>query len=128
MSALRSSILIIALSLLSGCSVLPKWGNEVKPVEIQTKAVERTPLALADPEPVKFGDLEWIVITPENAAEVWKKLQESKSDLVLFALTDDGYERLALDFAAIRRYIVMQREVIKKYREYYEPATNNDAK
>jgi hypothetical protein len=108
--------------------VLPKWGEQVKPVEIQTRAVERAPLRLSDPEPVRFRDLEWTVVTPDNIEKVWADLRAKNVDLVLFALTDDGYESLALDFAAIRRYIVMQREVAQKYRDYYEPKSNDDKK
>jgi hypothetical protein len=107
---------------------LPRWGNDVKPVEVQTRAVERAPLRLTDPEPVRFRELEWIVITPENAAQVWADLRTKNVDLVLFALTDDGYEKLSLDFSALRRYIVIQREVAQKYRDYYEPKPSDDKK
>lgn len=116
-------VLLTAITLpllISGCSVLG-WKSDVKPIEIQTKAVERTPLNLAEPEPLKGREIEWIIVTPENAEEVWKKLREKNADLVLFAITDDGYETLALSMAEIRNYIARQRGVIIKYKEYYEP-------
>ena len=90
-------------------------------MDIQTKAVARTPLNLRDPSPFKSRDLEWIIITPENAEATWKKLQEGNTDVVLFALTDDGYETLALTMAELRNIIAQQRAIIVKYREYYEP-------
>jgi hypothetical protein len=40
---------------------------------------------------------------------------------VLFALTAEGYERLAMDIARIRNFIQQQREITNKYRNYYEP-------
>jgi hypothetical protein len=114
----------LCLALLSsGCAVLrnPFAPEPVKTVEVVTKAQERLPLNLPDPAPLDLAGSTWVIITPENAEEVWKKLQEQKSDLVLFGLTDDGYEQLAIDFAKIRNYIQQQREITNKYREYYEP-------
>jgi hypothetical protein len=95
--------------------------KSVKPIEIKTKAVERTPLKLKEPSAFKGRELDWIVITPENAEEVWKKLKESNTDVVLFAVTDDGYEQLALTMAELRNLIAQQRAIIIKYKEYYEP-------
>jgi hypothetical protein len=95
---------------------------------VQTKAVERTRLNLADPAPLKGRELNWIVVTPENAEEVWKKLKEENTDLVLFAITDDGYEQLALSMAELRNFIAQQRAIIVKYKEYYEPPKTPDSK
>jgi hypothetical protein len=95
---------------------------------VQTKAVERTRLNLADPAPLKGRELNWIVVTPENAEEVWKRLKEENTDLVLFAITDDGYEQLALTMAELRNFIASQRAIIVKYKEYYEPPKTTDSK
>lgn len=97
------------------------WKSDVKPIEIQTKAVERTPLNLPDPAPLKAKEVEWVIITPENQQEVFKKLKEKNVDVVLFAITDEGYEALSLSMAEIRNYIAQQRAIIIKYKEYYEP-------
>jgi hypothetical protein len=40
---------------------------------------------------------------------------------VLFALTDDGYETLALTMAELRNFVAQQRAITRRYREYYEP-------
>ena len=119
----RTLLIAITLPLLvSGCSFLPKWGTDVKPIEVQKKAVERTQLKLSDPAPLQAREIKWVIITPENAEEVFKKLKEQNADLVLFGLTDDGYEQLALSMAEIRNYIASQKAIIVKYREYYEPS------
>jgi hypothetical protein len=62
-----------------------------------------------------------VVITPQNAEEVWKKLSQENTDLVLFALTDDGYESLAITMAELRNFIAQQRTIILQYKNYYEP-------
>jgi hypothetical protein len=123
----RHLLILPTLLLISGCASFG-WNSSVKPIEVQTKAVERTRLNLADPAPLKGRELNWIVVTPENAEEVWKKLKEENTDLVLFAITDDGYEQLALSMAELRNFIAQQRAIIVKYKEYYEPPKTPDSK
>lgn len=120
--------LLIAITLplvLSGCGSFGWKG--VQPVEIQKRAVERTPLNLPDPAPPRAREMEWIIITPDNAAATWQRLRDANTDVVLFALTDDGYETLALTMAELRNFIAQQRGIILKYREYYEPKKADEA-
>lgn len=97
------------------------FGDKVKPIEVQTKAVERTRLNLPDPKPIKPATPKWYVVTPDNIDEVWKELKDNNADVVLFAVTDDGYEQLAITLAELRNYIKSQKAIILKYKEYYEP-------
>lgn len=120
MNALRSLTLITSLSLLSGCTSFSLFGPDVKPVEVVTKEVERTPLNLPDPTPVDPVPFKWVVITPENAQDVWAKLEKQGDDLVLFAVTDEGYEALSINMIQLRNHIDKQRTILLKYREYYE--------
>jgi hypothetical protein len=121
-------ILPLSLFLISGCSILPTFGSKTQPIEIEKKAVERTRLDLPSPPPIKARELQWFVVTPENIEQVWKRLEEEKVDLVLFALTDDGYQELAMTMAELRNHIANQRAVIIKYKEYYEPPKTPDSK
>ena len=121
--------LLIAITLplvLSGCGSFGWKG--VEPVEIQKRAVERTPLNLPDPPPPRARELEWIIVTPENATATWQRLRDANADVVVFALTDDGYETLALTMAELRNFIAQQRGIIMKYREYYEPKSQEQSK
>ena len=83
---------------------------------------------MPSPPPIKARELQWFVVTPENIEQVWKKLEEEKVDLVLFALTDDGYQELAMTMAELRNHIANQRAIIIKYKEYYEPPKTPDSK
>lgn len=112
--------ILLSLPLISGCSIFGGW-KSVEPITIQKKAEERQKLNLADPEPIKPRVPSWIIITPENAAKVWKHLEEEKVDLVLFGLTDEGYEELALNMAELRNFINTQRQILLQYKKYYEP-------
>ena len=67
-------------------------------------------------------DVDYIVVTRENVEEVWAELEASGKSIVLFALTHEGYENLALNNADIIRYLSEQRAVIIAYKEYYEKA------
>jgi hypothetical protein len=112
--------LLLVVSL-SGCASFGLFGNRVKPVQIETKAVERTRLNLPDPAPLSPKPIEWILITPANAEQIFADLKAKNADLVLFGLTDDGYEVLSMTIAELRNLIVSQRQIILKYKEYYEP-------
>jgi hypothetical protein len=89
-------------------------------LQIFTKEIERTPLNLNESKPLSMEKLDWIIITEENYKEVFDKLRKQNKSAVLFGLTDDGYETLSLNFAQVRKYIILNQNVIKKYKDYYE--------
>lgn len=99
--------------LISSCS-------SVQEIEVFKKEVPRAKLDLPDPETPRIDDLNWIIITSENADEVFAKLKEQNIDPVLFGLTDDDYETLSVNFAQIRAYMIKQKLTLDQYREYYE--------
>ena len=107
--------------LLSSCS-------SVQEIEIFKKEVPRAKLDLPDPESPRIQDLDWIIITSENAEEVFAKLKEQNIDPVLFGLTDDDYEILAVNFAQIRAYMIKQKMTLQQYREYYESTAEDTDK
>ena len=90
---------------------------------LQTYKIEkkREPLDLTMPAPLELQDVEWIIITKDNADEVFEKIKNEKNgDYALFAVTDTGYEKLSLNFADIRNKLAEQRQIILSYKEYYE--------
>lgn len=90
-------------------------------MQVQTVPVEKTPLALPNPAPLRITGPTWTVVTPKNVDSVWEELKKNNVDLVLFALTDSGYEQISVDYAQIRNLINEQREIILRYKDYYEP-------
>ncbi len=115
--------LLTSSLLLTGCGFMPRlpsFGGSVKPMEITTRAADKTPLALPDPEPINTSPITWYIITPENYQEVFRKLADEEHDVVLFGITDDGYQELAVLIADVRNHIRQQREILRRYREYYE--------
>ena len=117
---------ILTLSL-SGCASFSLFGDSPKPLEVRTKAEERTKLNLTAPEPLNLKSPRWIIITKENNEQVWKDLDDDQVDPVLFGLTDQGYETLSIMIAELRNYINTQRLLIEQYKKYYEQQDKKEA-
>ena len=98
---------------LPSCFPVARW---IKPSLISSGE----PLNLPAPLPLSLQDVNWIIITKDNADEVFEKVKSSSGDYALFAVTDEGYEKLALNFAEIRNKLAEQRQIILSYKEYYE--------
>ena len=120
---LMNKILAIALAiLLTGCSI----GGEKR---IKLFAVEepRQKLNLPDPMPLTLEDIRWIIITSENAQEVFQRLEEQGIDPALFGLTDKDYELLSKNFAQIRQKLQETNSLLEEYKKYYEGEENADS-
>ena len=118
LSVLVSLILITSLTSCSG----------VKQLEIFKTEVEREKLNLKKPTPLELEQLQWIIITSNNADEVFTRLEEAGIDPVLFGLTDKDFELLAKNFARIRNQLKITNDLLDKYKQYYEPEKKKDVK
>ena len=115
-------LLLVLVSNLSGCASLFSFGKtDVKPVEVVTKPLEKQPLAIPQPDPLKNPPIKWVILTRDNAAAVFDQLEADGKDPVVFGLTDDGYKDLSIMFSEVRNFISTQRNIISKYKDYYEP-------
>jgi hypothetical protein len=90
--------------------------------------VPRAQLNLEKPTPLQIEQLHWIIITSENAEEVFKKLEEQGIDPVIFGLTDKDFELLAKNFARIRNQLKITNDLLDKYKEYYETEVSDKSK
>ena len=77
---------------------------------------------MPDPLPLSTKPIKWRVITPDNVDAVWERLAQDDEDVVVFAITADGYQQLAVTMAELRNLIATQRLMIRQYKDYYEPA------
>jgi len=108
----------------SACSTPP-----ARSIEIKTRPVSIPELVLPEADSMKSRPVEWIIITPENYEEVFKRLQSSGREIVLFGLTNRGYENLSLNINDMRTFVQQQNSIILAYRNYYirSRATLNNA-
>ena len=109
---------IIALAiiiLLTGCSI----GE--KKIKIFSVEKPREKLDYPMPTALQLEELKWIIITSENAQEVFAKLEAAGIDPVLFGVTDKDYQVLSRNFAQIRQKLQETNNLLKEYKKYYEP-------
>jgi len=100
---------------------LTSCGSSVKEIQVSTVEVSKTPLGIPNLDPLQLQGVEWIIITKDNAMEIFEEIKSKGGEYSLFALTDTGYEKLALNFTDIRNRLAQQRQILLSYKEYYEP-------
>ncbi len=97
-----------------------------KKLEIFKTEVEREKLNLQKPTPLELENLRWIIITSNNADEVFAKLEEQGIDPVIFGLTDKDFELLSKNFARIRNQLKITNDLLDQYKEYYEESESKE--
>lgn len=106
---------MISVLLLAGCST-------TKELEITTTPIDKPALVLPNVDELNLTNVDWFVINEENVEEVWQRLSDENKDIVLFGLTDDGYEALAINLSDIMTLVQQQKAIIVAYKDYYEDA------
>ena len=104
---------------LTGCS-------GVKKLSIFKEEVPRQKLDLVKPTMPELEKLKWIIITSDNADEVFKKMKEQGIDPVIFGLSDKDFQLIAKNFAQIRAHLKHTNDLLEQYKEYYEPKEVNE--
>ena len=110
---LRSLILSTLVLSLVAC-------GSIRKIEVTTASIERVPLTLSNVDTLELDEVTWIVITPENIDQIFRDLETKNFDIVLFALTDDGYENISVNIAKIKKLVLQQKAVMAAYKRYYE--------
>ena len=117
-SFIKGALLVLIIVALTGCTL----GGERK-IKILSVEEPRQNLDHKMPTPLELEKIKWIIITSENAEEVFAKLKKEGIDPVLFGLTDKDYEILAKNFAQIRAKLQETNNLLEEYKKYYEPET-----
>lgn len=115
-------LFVMLIILLTSCSFMPRE----KQIEVVTKQIEKPKLNIEQVEPLDLKPVKWIVVTKDNAEEIFTNLENEGKSIALFALNTDTYEVLSLNMEELKRYILTQKEVLVKYKEYYEPKEDKD--
>jgi len=106
--------IVAASILLSGCTIGEK---RIKIFQVEEP---RAKLDYPMPDALTLEKIRWIVITSDNAEEVFAKLEKQGIDPVLFGLTDKDYELLSKNFAQIRAKLQETNNLLEQYKKYYE--------
>ena len=115
MSNINKIFALALIIFLTGCSI----GGEKK-IKIFSVEQPREKLNYEMPTPLQMEEIKWIIITSENAQEVFKKLEEAGIDPVLFGITDKDFQVLARNFAQIRQKLQETNNLLEEYKKYYE--------
>tara|TARA_B100001094_G_C17939297_1_gene674689 strand:- start:131 stop:580 length:450 start_codon:yes stop_codon:yes gene_type:complete len=119
-SFFKGVILVLLILALTGCSI----GGEKK-IKIFSLEKPREKLNYEMPTPLQMEEIKWIIITSENADEVFKRLEDAGIDPVLFGITDKDYQVLARNFAQIRQKLQETNNLLEEYKKYYEDSGNS---
>ena len=99
----------------------PKEQQIIQPEPQIVTVTEKVPLRIYQPPlpaEIDLLNVNFFVITEENLQEQIKKIEKMlDGNFVVFALTPDGYEKMAENFQEVRRYVRQQKELIIYYRE-----------
>lgn len=83
----------------------------------ETQIVRSPKPSVQTPDELNLRDFEFVIITPENIDEVFANI---KGDTVLFAVTTQGYENIALNLSDIRALIQQQKAIIAIYDKQWD--------
>lgn len=101
---IRKALILSALAIsLAGCA-------STKYVE-----VDRVPLNAPNPDPITIEEVEWVVVTPQNAQELLKQ-----NGNVLFAVSQEDYKTLNNNTLKVAHFIKQATATLNAYRNYYE--------
>jgi hypothetical protein len=114
---MKKYFLIFAILLVTACSSTDQI-EEVRPVEVVTVEVPRPAPIVPNVDQLRLRNIQWVIITPENAEQKFAEIRNGEA--VLFAVTAQGYENIALNLSDIRALIAQQQRIIAIYKSQYE--------
>ena len=118
-----SLVLLTVLVGASACSRLSPVKEVVTvPTVVETPEIDAPTIRIVPrPDPIKMRNADIVVVTEANLQEVIERIKTEQGDFVLYAMTAQSFEALALSFEQIKKYIEEQNAVILYYEEAVKP-------
>jgi len=92
------------------------------PTVVETPQIEAPAIRVVPrPDPVELKNADLVVVTESNIDEVIQRVKTEQGDFVLYAMTAQSFESLALNFEQIKKFIEEQNAVILYYEEAVTP-------
>lgn len=107
-------VALTSLLLLSACG--RSAPEPVTPIQVRTIETPRPAPVVPSVDQLQLRDVKWTIVTQDNVNEVFASLP---GEAVLFAVTTDGYEALALNLSDVRAMIQQQQKIIAIYQNSY---------
>ena len=117
------SALLAVLVVVSACSrLLPVKEVVTVPTVVETPEIEAPTIRIVPrPDPIKMRNADIVVVTEANLQQVIERIKGEQGDFVLYAMTAQSFEALALSFEQIKKYIEQQNAIILYYEEAVKP-------
>ena len=115
--------LLIAPLIVTACSRSSEKEIVTVPTVVETPKIELPQIRIVSrPSPIKMKNSDIIVVTESNLEEVINRVKNTQGEFVLYAMTAQSFESLALNFEQIKQFIETQNQIIL----YYEKAGKNE--
>ena len=115
--------LLIAPLIVTACSRSSEKEIVTVPTVVETPKIELPQIRIvARPSPIKMKNSDIIVVTESNLEEVINRVKNTQGEFVLYAMTAQSFESLALNFEQIKQFIETQNQIIL----YYEKAVKKE--
>ena len=115
--------LLIASLTVNACSRSSEKEIVTVPTVVETPKIELPQIRIVSrPSPIKMKNSDIIVVTESNLEEVINRVKNTQGEFVLYAMTAQSFESLALNFEQIKKFIETQNQIIL----YYEKAVKKE--
>ena len=115
--------LLIASLIVTACSRSSEKEIVTVPTVVETPKIELPQIRIVSrPSPIKMKNSDIIVVTESNLEEVINRVKNTQGEFVLYAMTAQSFEALALNFEQIKKFIETQNQIIL----YYEKAVKKE--
>jgi len=111
-------VLLTVLLILNACSLFRTPEKEIitVPTVVETPEIEVPIIQIVPrPNPVEMKNADIVVVTESNLQEVIERIKNTQGEFVLYAMTADSFESLALNLEQIKRFIDQQSNIILYY-------------
>ena len=114
---------MIASLIVTACSRSSEKEIVTVPTVVETPKIELPQIRIVSrPSPIKMKNSDIIVVTESNLEEVINRVKNTQGEFVLYAMTAQSFESLALNFEQIKQFIETQNQIIL----YYEKAVKKE--
>ena len=118
--------LLIAPLIVTACSRSSEKEIVTVPTVVETPKIELPQIRiLSRPSPIKMKNSDIIVVTESNLEEVINRVKNTQGEFVLYAMTAQSFESLALNFEQIKQFIETQNQIILYYEKAVKKEPNN---
>jgi hypothetical protein len=114
--------LVVALGASACSSLQPVKEIVTVPTVVDSPQIEAPAIRIVPrPDPVELKNADLIVVTESNIDEVIQRVKTEQGDFVLYSMTAQSFESLALNFEQIKKFIEEQNAIILYYEEAVTP-------